>query len=162
VSARRERELMTTSAVTFVFDYSGAGQSASAFLSALARVDPTGRTRSLVGLGDPLVAELAAKITSVAQRERGSSYTKSCDMEVYRTLIWDLADAISLQWNTVTEADLLRILDNSDVHCITVPTLPAALGAEIDRQLRGARVATSVRLSSTLEARSSGTRSSTV
>lgn len=134
---------VTTSAVVFLFDSTAEGVSDwyggdfdPAFLRALSTIDPGGQTRSSILRGDALVDELATKITAVSEEGRRSSQTQSHDMEVYRTVIWDLADAISQQWITVDPETFPLILGKGGVHCISVPTLPTTFRDNIDRLLK--------------------------
>lgn len=134
---------MSTSAVVFLFDSVADGVPSwygglfdSAFLHALSGADPEGQTRSCILRGDALVAQLATKVTSVEEHGQGSSYVQSYDMEVYRTLIWDMADALCLQWNTIDPESFPLVLARRGVHCISVPTLPIEFRHEVDQRLR--------------------------
>jgi len=135
---------MTTRPVTFLFDSSAAKDTGwygrefdSAFLSALSAADPDGHSHSAIGRGDAIVSELATKVTAVTRQGRTSSHTQSYDMDLYRTVIWDLADALAGQWNTVDPASFPLVLGAGGVHCITLPTLPEGLGAVIHQGIFG-------------------------
>ncbi|MBX9574296.1 MAG: hypothetical protein K2X07_01505 [Caulobacteraceae bacterium] len=106
------------------------------FLKALSAADPGGRTRSLVCRGDALLSELATKVTAVTGDGRRSGYTHSYDMELYRTLVWDFADALSGQWHSVDLETFPVRFANRSIHCISVPTLPADLKQPIDASLQ--------------------------
>src|SRR6266516_2421638 len=62
------------------------------FLRALSAVDPGGITRSTVLLGDVIVSSLCERVIAVSGKPRESSHTVGHDMDLYRTIIWDLAD----------------------------------------------------------------------
>src|ERR1700693_3441175 len=83
-----------------VSDYYG-GDFEPPFLRALSAIDPRGVTRSTVLLGDVIVSALCRRVTAVSREPRGSSHTEGHDMNLYRTIIWDLADALSGQWHTL-------------------------------------------------------------
>ncbi len=143
-AAGDDRVGVSTSAVVFLYDTTAEGASPApedafdpAFLRALSTADRDGQTWSSVLRGDPLVAELATKITAVAADEKRSSHTQSYDMDVYRTVIWDLAHALSQQWNTVSLETFPLVLANRAVQCICVPTLPTEFREELDRLLQG-------------------------
>ena len=132
------------SPVVFLFDPAAEGASTwyggdfdPAFLRALSAADPEGTTRSSVLRGDALVQQLATKITAVSAKGRHSSHVQSHDMEVYRTLIWDFADALSEQWSTVDRETFPLILGRTGVYCIAVPTLLTEFRDVVDRSLRG-------------------------
>jgi Domain of unknown function (DUF6883) len=135
--------LLNTSAIVFAFDAVAEGVSSwygcdfdSAFLSALSAIDPEGKTRSSVLRGDAIVAELAAKITAVSGKDRTSGYTQSYDMEVYRTVIWDLTDALSDQWHTVSLETFPAIIGQRRLYCISMPTFLTELRDQMDNLLR--------------------------
>jgi hypothetical protein len=108
-----------------------------AFLAALSSADPEGRTHSVVGRGDALLSHLATKVTAVREEGgRRSGYTQSHDMELYRTLVWDFADAITGQWTTVDFDTFPLRFANRSIHCISVPGLPIDLREPIDAQLK--------------------------
>lgn len=135
---------MMTSTVVFLFDPQIAKNTSwygaefdSAFLRALSAADPTGKTKTAVRRGDAILRNLANKITSVAQTSRGTSHTQSVDMELYKTIVWDFADALTEQWTSVDLEKFPIILANHGVHCICVPTLPVEFRGFIDNSLRG-------------------------
>lgn len=135
---------MDTTAVVFLFDADApdipswyGGIFDPAFLGALSSADPGGRTRSIVLRGDALVNSLATKITAVSKGERQSGYQQSYDKELLSTVIWDIADALMGQWNTVDAAAFPLFLGRHNIHCISIPSLPAEVKVEIDRLLRG-------------------------
>lgn len=137
---------METSAIVFLFESQAEGVSDwyggdfdSAFLRALSVADKKCRTHSAVLRGDAIVDRIATKITAASSDGKGASHTQSVDMELYRTLIWDLADSLSTQWQTIDEDAFPLILGARGLHCIAVPTLPTDLKEEIDRQLRGTK-----------------------
>ncbi len=49
------------------------------------------------------------------------------DMEVYKTIIWDLADCFAGQWNTLELETFPLVLARGRVHCIVLPTFPIGL-----------------------------------
>jgi hypothetical protein len=134
-----------TSSIVFLFNADADGVSDwyggdfdPAFLRALSEADPTGITRTSVRRGDAIVSELAKKITSVTQDARSSSHVQSYDMEVFRTIIWDLADALSQQWTTLNLEKFPKILGRNNIHCISVDSLTKIIAYAIDRSLQKA------------------------
>jgi hypothetical protein len=56
-------------------------------------------------------------------------------MDLYRTIIWDLADALSGQWHTIDLEQFPLILGRRNVFCITAATLPVEFREGIDVRL---------------------------
>jgi hypothetical protein len=132
---------IVTQALLFNADANGVstsygGEFDPAFLDALSAADPNGTTRSSVFRGDILVSSLCERVTAVSRKPRESSHTVGHDMDLYRTIIWDLADAFAGQWHTVNLETFPEILGRSRVYCICVATLPIELREEIDARLR--------------------------
>ena len=112
---------MTTTAQAFLFNADAEGVSAyyggdfeTPFLQALSAVDPCGGTRSTVLLGDVDVSALCRRVTAVSREPRRSSHTEGHDMDLYRTIIWDLADALSGQWHKLDLEQFPMILGRVD------------------------------------------------
>lgn len=134
---------MDTTAQAFLFDADAEGVSdyyggdfEPPFLHALSAVDPGGVTRSTVLLGDVIVDALCTRVTAVSREPSGSSHTEGHDMDLYRTIIWDLADALSDQWSTLDLEQFPMILGRRNVYCITAATLPVAFREGINARLR--------------------------
>lgn len=134
---------MNTSSIAFLFNadapgipYSYGSVFDAAFLKALSAADSAGRTNSGVFRGDVLVRNLTTKITAVSKGENRSGRQQSYDKNLLSTIIWDLADSLAGQWNTVDQEYFPLILGGGNVHCISVPNLPVELKAEIDERLR--------------------------
>ncbi len=108
-----------------------------AFLNALAAVDPSGSTSSRILRGDALVHMLCGRIAAVSNEKNAQSSTYNYDMELYRTIIWDLADAFTSQWHTVDLEEFPLLLARGRIHCIVLPTMPTGIRDEIDGRLRG-------------------------
>jgi hypothetical protein len=107
-----------------------------AFLKALSDADPTASVCSRVLRGDAIVEAICVRITSVSQTDKHQSWTQGYDMELYRTVIWDLADAFAQQWHTFDLASFPFVIARSRVHCIVLASFPSALREEVDRRLR--------------------------
>jgi len=108
-----------------------------AFLKALAAADPSGSTSSRILRGDALVHMLCERIAAVSNEKSAQSYTYNYNMELYRTIIWDLADAFTSQWHTVNLEEFPILLARGRIHCIVLPTMPTGIRDEIDERLRG-------------------------
>jgi hypothetical protein len=106
------------------------------FLHALSAVDPDGLTRSTILLGDVIVGTLCKRVVAVAREPKQSSHTEDHDMDLYRTIIWDLADALTGQWHTLDLETFPGILARKNVYCITAATLPAQFRVGINACLR--------------------------
>jgi hypothetical protein len=137
---------MATSAVVYMFDPQAAtdtfwygAEFDSAFLRALSAADPTGKTKTAVRRGDAILHNLASKITSVAETGRGTQHTQSVDIEVYKTIVWDFADALTEQWTSADLETFPMVLASHGIHCITTPTLPTEFRDQVDAGLQGVR-----------------------
>lgn len=134
---------MATVAQAFLFnadaegvsDYYG-GDFEPPFLQALSAVDPGGVTRSTALLGDVIVSALCRRVTAVSRGTKGSSHTEGHDMDLYQTVIWDLAEAFAGQWHTLDLEKFPMILGRQNVYCITAATLPVEFREGIDARLR--------------------------
>ena len=99
---------MTTTTQAFLFNADAEGVPASygglfdaALLESLSAADQVGVTSSRVLRGDILISSLCERLIEVSSSPKGGGSTIGHDMNVYRTVIWDLADAIQGQWNTL-------------------------------------------------------------
>src|SRR5215813_6286455 len=108
-----------------------------AFLRALSTVDPIGITKSTVFLGDVIVHSLCERVMAVSHEPRRSSSTVGQDADLYRLVIWDLADAFASQWHTLDLENFPVILGRRNVYCITMGCLPVQFREGIDAHLRG-------------------------
>jgi len=133
---------MTTTAQAFLFNADAEGVSGyyggdfePPFLLALSAVDPSGAARSTVLLGDVIVSALCTRVAAVSREPSRFSRTEGHDMDLYRTIIWDLADALSGQWHTIDLEQFPLILGRRNVFCITAATLPVEFREGIDVRL---------------------------
>lgn len=110
-----------------------------AFLKALSDADPSATVCSRVLRGDALVEMLCGRVKSVTKSNKDVGWTLGYDMELYRTVIWDLADAFAKQWNSLDLESFPLILAQSRVHCIVLPSFPVSLRDSVDRALRETR-----------------------
>ena len=97
-------ELMKTTAQAFLFDADAEGVPPHygrhfdpAFLRALSAADPTGVTSSGVLRGDILTHHLCRRVIAASARHGHAGRTVVDDMELFRTVLWDLANAIAEQ-----------------------------------------------------------------
>ncbi len=107
-----------------------------AFLKAIAAVDSTHTVDSPVLRGDVLVETLCTVVTGVTSSDNGRSSTYRYDMETYRTVVWDLADAFAQQWNTVDLESFPIVLAHGRIHCVMLPSLQIGIREGVDQQLR--------------------------
>lgn len=107
------------------------------FLHALSAMDPNGITRTTVFVGDIILGPLCERVIAVSRKQRGSSHTLGHDMDLYKTIIWDMADAIAGQWHTLDLDKFPIVLGRHRVYCITVATLPIDFRVGIDERLQG-------------------------
>jgi hypothetical protein len=135
--------VMTTVAQAFLFNADAEGVSSHyaadfnpPFLRAVSAVDPNGVTRSTVLLGDVLVKSLCERVTAVLRKERVSGNTVGYDLNLNRTIIWDLSDALAGQWHTMDIETLPTNLGKRNVYCITMASLPIEFRSGIDANLR--------------------------
>jgi hypothetical protein len=134
---------MATVAQAFLFNADAEGVSGyyggdfePPFLRALSAVDPVGITRSTAFLGDVIVHLLCERVTAVSHKPRRSSSTVGHDADLYRLIVWDLADAFSSQWHTLDLESFPVILGRRNVYCITMGCLPAQFREGIDADVR--------------------------
>lgn len=145
---RSRRTQTETAAHVFLFDagYPGVpnyygGVFDPAFLQALSSIDPHGHTSSRVLRGDAIVSSLCTKTTAVSRLRdaRGrdtQSATQSHDTDLYGTIVWDVADAISTQWHTIDDERFPYLLARHNLHCICLPTFPLRFRDKIDSILK--------------------------
>lgn len=134
---------MTSAAQAFLFNADAEGVSSyyggdfePPFLRALSAVDARGITRSTILLGDVIVGELCRRVIAVSKEKKSASHTENHDMDLYKTIIWDLADALSGQWHTLDLEQFPIILGQRNVYCITASTLPVEFRAGMDARMR--------------------------
>ncbi len=134
---------MATVAQAFLFNADAEGVSGyyggdfePPFLRALSTVDPIGITRSTAFLGDVIVHSLCERVTAVSHMPRRSSLTMGHDPDLYRLIIWDLADAFSGQWHTLDLESFPVILGRQNVYSITMGCLPIQFREGVDADLR--------------------------
>ncbi len=106
-----------------------------AFLKALADVDPQGVVSSQILRGDLTLDRLCDRVVAVSNTPKGGSSTWKCDMDLYSTLLWDLADAFAGQWSTLDLEEFPLILARKVVYCIMLTTFPNDLWELVDANL---------------------------
>jgi hypothetical protein len=133
---------MTTATQAFLFNADADGVSSyyggefdPAFIRAVSTADPNGTTQSSVLRGDILIGAICERVTAVARKPKTSSHTVRHDMDLYRTIIWDLTDSFAGQWHTIDLETFPMILGGRNVYCITAATLPVELRQNIDAML---------------------------
>jgi len=107
-----------------------------ALLSAISAADPQGTIVVQVCGGLPMISGFAEKMTSVHQEGRGSGHTISYDMEVYKTLIWDMADATASGWRSIDIEAMMDVLRRRDCEVLAVSDFPDAIRDAVDAALR--------------------------
>jgi hypothetical protein len=142
LSVRRGPVTMKTVSQAFLFNADADGISnyyggdfEPPFLRALSAVDPKGFTRSTIMLGDVIVSALCTRVIAVSKEVKQSSHTEGYDMALYRTIIWDLADALANQWHTLDLETFPSILARKNVYCITAASLPVQFREGINARL---------------------------
>jgi hypothetical protein len=131
---------MATQAFLFNADAEGVssfygGEFDPAFVHAVSIADPAGTTRSSVLSGDVSVSSVCERVTAVSRKPRTSSHTVGHDMDLYRTVIWDLADCFTGQWHTIDLETFPMLLGRRNIYCITAARLPVAFREKIDEML---------------------------
>ena len=134
---------MTTGPHVFLFDVNAEGIPSyyggyfdPAFLRALLAADIESVTCSRIKRGDAMIAHMVRRIAAISHSERRSSHTVDHDMDLYKTIIWDLTDALKQQWHTLDLDASAMTLGNHSVHCIMLPTLSSECRDLIDKSLR--------------------------
>jgi hypothetical protein len=146
LTAGSSHQMLDTAPHAFFFDANAEGVGAyyggefdPAFLRALVFTGTNSALSSRVLRGDAIISMLCTRVTAVSQGHKGQSWTQGHDMELYRTVIWDLADAFAEQWNTLDLESFPLVLARGRVHCIVLPTFPTSLREAVDEKLQGTR-----------------------
>lgn len=136
---------MSVSCHAFLFDDRGAKEPSSyghefeaAFFKALGAADRARSVWSVVLRGDLVASTLCEKTTAVSEGPNKSSYTRKMDMELFRTVVWDFADAITTQWHTLDRNTFPSALGHHSIYSLALPTFPLELRAEVDSYLSSA------------------------
>jgi hypothetical protein len=138
---------MSTSFVAFFFedrskacDRSKYGQECeAAFLNALETADPEAKTWSSLLSGYMIASALAEKTIAARAEPKSRGDTVGLDMELFRTVIWDLADTIATQWHTLNRQTFPTALGHDAIYCVAIPSLPNDVRTPVDRSLIKAR-----------------------
>lgn len=132
-----------TRAFVFLFDsqaeaasYSYGEVYAQFFMESLSASDPQGETNSRILHGDAMPHHLCTRVKAVSNAGNTQSLTQGYDMELYRTIMWDLADSFSVQWNSVDVDRLPQYLHHGRTYCLVLPSAPARLGEALDKTLK--------------------------
>lgn len=113
---------------------------ARAVLTALLKADPDGLISSRLLQGDVLLSSICERMSKVETLPRKGSVqaTWSVDRDLFSTLLWDLTEAIAVQWNTCDAERFPLVLGRHAACCVTIPTVSEEFLAPIDGALRGA------------------------
>jgi hypothetical protein len=89
--------------------------------------------------GDVLLAQICDEITHVSYtiKPHRMSMTLQTNRALYTSLVWDLSEAISGQWNTLDVEDFPLVVGSHNVYCISCTNLPISVRATLDSCLRG-------------------------
>lgn len=107
-----------------------------ALLSATSKADLQGTIIAEIRGGLPMISHFAEKMTAVHREGRGSGHTISYDMEVYKTLIWDMSDATASGWRSIDPEAMMDVLRRRDCEVLALSDLPDAARDAVDAALR--------------------------
>ena len=103
----------------------------SALLGAISRADPSGELVADLRGGLPGLENFAGKTSAVSSGPHQSGSTISYDMSVYKTVLWDMADALS-GGDESQARTILDVLRNRKEECLVLSDLPDHIREAID------------------------------
>ena len=108
-----------------------------AFLGALKAADPSGSSTSWLLRGDLLIHNLATRIISVSNDERGQSHTVGYNSASIKTSVFDFLEWIKPPPSRFDQANIEYALTHMNVpHCITAVSLTLSIAKTIDAALQ--------------------------
>jgi len=107
-----------------------------ALLTALWKSDPEACVSAELRGGLPGISDFAEKITVVSRTERTFSHTRSHDMELYKTLLVDMTDALCNTWASADADDVLDVLRRRQSECLALSDLPNDIRDKLDARLK--------------------------
>jgi hypothetical protein len=86
------------------------------FFSSLLKSEYVNSVNSRILLGDILLKHVCQRITNVSidSKDRRVSGFFKTDSKLFASVVWDLAESICSQWNTIEESDFPLTLASSD------------------------------------------------
>jgi hypothetical protein len=136
-------ERSQTRAYAFLLDGSAAGLPdpqlayfTGEVLAALGKADPTGRTRSQIRVGMPMLPRFAERTSGVHGFARGTGHTISHDKETYKYVIWEWLDSLGEGWSSIDREMGLDIFRLHTGECVALSALDDDIRDAIDRQVK--------------------------
>lgn len=83
-----------------------------------------------------MVSRLVEKIVAVSRSEHRHSHTVGHDMELYKTLIWDLSEIPQDGWTSADPSKVLDLLCRDECECLALSDLPDDIRDLVDARLR--------------------------
>lgn len=93
-------------------------------------------SKTLVLVGDVLLHNVCMRIKYIETKPSSSGATYKFDKDLFATLVWDLVEAISLQWNTTDDEYLPFIIASHNIYCVSCPTMHQSTAEMIDNKLK--------------------------
>jgi Domain of unknown function (DUF6883) len=113
---------------------------------AILRLDEEGRATFAVLSGDFLLYNLAYRTSAMSFSGKRSKHgyegirtTKSADIPLYKTLIWDLCDALEEQWHTLDVDELADELFRPNLFAVVLSRPSDEIARGVNDHLRGER-----------------------
>jgi hypothetical protein len=103
---------------------------------ALSDSDPRARVRAELRGGLPMISCFAEKVSAVSQGEHRSSHTVSHDMELYKTLLWDMSDTLRSTWSSADPEELRKVLFSHHCECLALSHLGNDVRDLLDTRLK--------------------------
>ncbi len=133
----------TNNAYLFLFDgyAEGVRQSAlstftEALFKAISAADPNGLLRAELRGGVSLVSDFSQQISQVSRGPHQSGHTLTHDMALYRLLLWDMADSLSVGHGSPHILRILNVLRLRHEECLALSNVPDQVRAICDRELQ--------------------------
>lgn len=91
---------------------------------------------SRIFCGDMLLHNLCKRIKEVKQSGDRASTMYTVDMDLYTTVITELAHSIKERYNTISIPDLPMLLGRHNIYCIVLTNLPYASRGHVDESVK--------------------------
>lgn len=111
------------------------------FIKALVAVDQGNTTSTRLYIGDLLLHSFCSEPTKVENvlisgKSPSLVSTFTVNKELFTSLIWDITDSISSNWQTVDLENFPFIISRNNIYCVCVPALPINLRKSLDEKLK--------------------------
>jgi len=105
-------------------------------LASISASDSEGIVTAELRGGLPQLSDFAARITAVSRDLNRSSHTQSHDMNLYRLLLWDMADSLSVGNTAPNYRAIMKVLGARREECLALSDLNPEIRTSCDLKLR--------------------------